>query len=112
MDEQKVLEKLKSHDKQFETVTDKLLEHDAKFDIVMEKLLEHDARFDSLENLMMSGFSDISNQNLTSHDQIMKLLTTMQHEIVATNHAIRRHEDRLNGHNKDIKTIKTVLKLS
>ena len=74
----------------------------------IEKLLEHDRRFDEIGE----KFSELNNLYLTGQDQIMTTLKRMEQELVANIHASHRHQDQLDEHEEDIKTIKSALKIA
>lgn len=52
MHEDKIIEKLIKHDKQFDKINKKLFNHDKQFEILVNKLLEHDERLEDIEENM------------------------------------------------------------
>lgn len=116
MQEDIVLKKLDQHDKRFD-------EHDKKFDIVIDKLGNHEERLVRIEDRVFNVEQDVKeikrtmatkddlrllrNDVLTSHDYIAKKLDDILQEQAATNHALTRHENKLNEHDGAIKQLQT-----
>lgn len=76
---------------------------------IIQKLLEHDARFDDL--LTKDGFNQFKNEIMSVLDKQTVILQRMDQERIFTVHRQHEHGTRLDQHDKDIKTIKTVLKM-
>jgi hypothetical protein len=77
-------------------------------DKIIEKLLEHDGRFVDLNNKIENGFE----QNT---EILEKISTTVQHldqERIFTAGWVRRIEDEVEHHSKDIKEMKLKLNIS
>ncbi len=72
---------------------------------IVQMLLDHEGRFDELRE----EIHKLRDETLTGQDQIMTILKRMETEQVSTNHALRRHQDTLDKHEKDITRIKKVV---
>ncbi|MBI5755258.1 hypothetical protein HZA41_03505 [Candidatus Peregrinibacteria bacterium] len=126
-----VMQKLCEHDKHFAQIGKKLDEHDKRFDghdkrldghdkrlerievrldRITEKLLEHDLRFIRIEETMVTKkeFYELYNKI----DSFLALHIKMDQEVTIMSHRVARTEERLDGHDTDIKQLKGALSLS
>ena len=101
MSEDKILQKLEQHDKQFESIVGKLLEYDDHFDKMGNKI------------------DDLKEEFLQGQDEILTIVKRLDEERVFTFEAVKRLENRVDNHEKelnlqkeDIRKIKFDLKIT
>jgi len=82
-----------SIDKRFDGVDKKLADHDDQFDRVIDKLINHDGRIEKIERTMATK-EDLRKITDTL-DYLLKISLEMRQELIMTNNALGRHEDRI-----------------
>ncbi|MBI4098824.1 MAG: hypothetical protein HY437_02230 [Candidatus Magasanikbacteria bacterium] len=93
-----LFEKLGDHEERLVRIEDKLDNHEIRL-IRIEDKLDHTATKEDLHAL--------ENRLLTRDDKQIALLTTIRDEQAATNHALFRHENKLEEHDGAIKQLQT-----
>lgn len=79
-------------------------------DKIIQKLGEHDKRFDEL--VTRKEFTDFKHQVPTGQDEILTIVRRLDEERVFTAAWLKRIEQEVEGHKKEISKIKEHLKIS
>lgn len=113
MAQDKILAKLKTHDKEFTTLKKQFKEMKIVQDKIIEKLIEHDDRLDRIEK-KIEGLptAEMFSSLMVTLDTIVGMFKIEQTERMAIINAIRRHEDRIETVEEDTQKIKSYLQLA
>ncbi|MEK7480457.1 MAG: hypothetical protein AAB665_04200 [Patescibacteria group bacterium] len=102
--------RFESVDKRFESVDKRFDQIDGQIDFIVKKVLEHDGRFERIEENMATK-EDVSKMTNTL-DRIVKLVETKDQESALMAYGLRNVEEKVEGHDRDIKKMKIALELS
>lgn len=98
-EENKILAKLKEHDKRFEQI-------DEKLEKIILKLLEHDDKFVKIDEKFQTHEKETTNKL----DQIITTYDQLDIERISMNQAIDRMDLKLSTHDQSLSNIKKKLK--
>ena len=93
----------KYHMNNEEKILEKLNQHDKQFDRVITKLVEHDGEFEKIKDTMTS--KDVVSEILRGQDKMIQILLRVDQERVFTNEKIRQLD-------ADVKQIKLQLQIA
>jgi chromosome segregation ATPase len=114
---EEILGILKSHGEQLKSQSEQLTSHGELFkshgeqlDLIAMKVVEHDGRFERIEENMATktDIREISN----TLDKLVQLHQKKDQELTMVAHGMRRHEDRIENTEQDIRQMKPLLGLS
>lgn len=97
-------EQLAAHTKEFQSIHKTLQSHEKQLDFLALKVVEHDERFDRIEERMAT--KDDVRMIMSSLDEVLVQMKKRDQEMAMFWHAFRRHEDRIEIVECDIKKIK------
>lgn len=115
MDDKKILEKLIEHDKHFKKIDERLkvmlTKDDAKQFITKNDAKQFATKDDLKQFATKEDMDDLRDVLLEALDYQVGSMKSHDQEIVALTYASSRHQDTLDHHERDIKRVKTALKI-
>lgn len=107
---EEILKKLQEHDERFDAHDERFDKIDQVLDFLARKSVEHDDRIQRVEENMATkaDIREISN----TLDTLVKFSIKKDQELTMVTHGMRRHEDRIEHAESDIKKMKPLLGLA
>lgn len=108
----RVFEKLDKHGQQFERVFTKLENHDQQFDRLISKIVEHDERFNRLEEKIdhLKEGLPTKQEYFDGQDKIMTVLNRLDQDRIFTHAWVRKIEEEVEQQKKQIAEHDTMLR--
>lgn len=111
--EDKILRKLKVHDKRFDKVDNRFSDHDKQFVRIVNKLVDHGEELKEIKETMTTkqDLFELQDKVLTGQDQLMQILRKLDQEHHFTLEWIKRIDRTVVNHTKEISGMKRILKI-
>ena len=101
------------HDKRFDAIDKRFDKIEGQLDLVATKVFEHDGRLDRIEQrLENTATKDDVSKVMSVLDKLVKMYETHTQEVTLLSQDLRRVEDKVEEHDRDIKIMKPALGLS